>query len=517
MSWQKEIDELRERQRRAAQMGGAERVSRQHAGGKLTVRERLEALLDPKSFREVGSIAGRAKYDDTDRLLEFTPASLVIGRGTIAGREVVVGGDDFTIRGGSTEGAIRDKLVRLEKMARDLRLPLLRLVDGSGGGGSAGTIDRDGHARVPAYIAWDLVTENLNTVPVIGMALGSTAGLGAARVCSSHWSVMVKETSQIFIAGPPVVNRLLGRQFDKNELGGSDIHCRNGTVDDEAESEADAFVRAQRFLSYLPSSVFELPPRVACADQAERNVDWLIEAIPRDERKVYKMRPIVEAVVDTGSFFEIGQLWGRSVITGFARLEGWPVAVLASDPYHYGGAWTADTARKVARFVQLAQLFHLPIVHLVDIPGFNVGPEAEKTGTIRFGVAALTAIEQSTVPWCAILMRKAYGIATAGHANLSRYSMRYCWPSMRAGSLPLEGGVEAAYRREIEAAPDPQAKTAEIREHLKRLGSPIRTLEAFAYDEMIDPRDTRRVLCDFARAAAPLRTPGPSALRFWPV
>jgi len=516
MSWQKEVDELRERQRRATQMGGAERVARQRAGGKLTVRERLQELLDPGSFREVGSIAGRARYDDAGRLLEFTPASLVIGRGAIAGREVVVGADDFTIRGGSTEGAIRDKLVRLEKMARDLRLPLLRLVDGSGGGGSAGTIDRDGHARVPAYIGWDVVTDNLNTVPVIGMALGSTAGLGAARVCGSHWSVMVKETSQMFIAGPPVVNRLGGRQFDKNELGGSDIHCRNGTVDDEAESEADAFARARRFLSYLPSSVYDLPPRTACTDPAERSVDWLIEAIPRDERKVYKMRPIVEAVVDAGSFFEIGRLWGRSVITGFARLEGWPVAVLASDPYHYGGAWTADAARKVARFVQIAQLFHLPIAHLADIPGFLVGPEAEKTGTIRFGVAALTAIEQSTVPWCAILVRKAYGVATAGHANLSRYSMRYCWPSMRAGSLPLEGGVEAAYRREIEAAPDPQAKTAEIRERLKHLGSPIRTLEAFAYDEMIDPRDTRRVLCDFARAAAPLRTPGPSAMRYWP-
>lgn len=516
MSWQKEVDELRERQRRAARMGGEERVARQHAGGKLAVRERLDALLDPGSFREVGSIAGRASYDEAGGLLAFSPASLVIGRGAIAGREVVVGADDFTIRGGSTEGAIRDKLVRLEMMARDLRLPLLRLVDGSGGGGSAGTIDRDGHARVPGYLAWDLVTENLNTVPVVGMALGSTAGLGAARVCGSHWSVMVKGSSQMFIAGPPVVNRLGGRQFEKNELGGSDIHCRNGAIDDEAESEADAFARARRFLSYLPGSVHDLAPRIACSDPADRAVDWLIEAIPRDERKVYKMRPIVEAVVDAGSFFEIGRLWGRSVITGFARLDGWPVALMASDPYHYGGAWTADAARKVGRFVQIAQLFHLPIVHLADIPGFLVGLEAEQTATIRHGVAALTAIEQTTVPWCAILVRKAYGVAAAGHANLSRYSMRYCWPSMRAGSLPLEGGVEAAYRREIEAAPDPQAKTAEIRARLKRLGSPIRTLEAFAYDEMIDPRDTRRVLCDFARTAAPLRTPGPSAMRFWP-
>jgi acetyl-CoA carboxylase carboxyltransferase component len=516
MSWQKEVDELRERQRLARLMGGEERVARQRAGGKLTVRERLDALLDAGSFRELGSIAGRAQYDAQGRITGFTPASLVVGRGTIAGRGVVVGADDFTIRGGSTEGAIRDKLTRLEKMARDLRLPLLRLVDGSGGGGSAGTIDRDGHARVPGYLGWDLVTQNLNTVPVIGMALGSTAGLGAARVCGSHWSVMVKGTSQMFIAGPPVVNRLGPKQFDKEELGGSEIHTRNGAVDDEAASEADAFARARRFLSYLPDSVYGLPPRAETGDAPGRAEEWLIDAIPRDERKVYKMRPILEAVVDRGSFFEIGRLWGRSVITGFARLDGWPVALLSSDPYHYGGAWTADASRKVARFVQIAQIFHLPIVHVADIPGFLVGIDAERTATIRHGVAALTAIEQTTVPWCAVLVRKAYGVAAAGHVNHSRHAVRYCWPSMRGGSLPLEGGVEAAYRREIEAAPDPKARIAEIHERLRQLGSPFRTLEHFAYDEMIDPRDTRRLLCEFANLAAPLRTPGPSQFGFWP-
>ncbi len=526
MSWEKEVEELRERQRLAQQMGGAERVARQHAGGKLTVRERVDQLLDPDSFIEVGSIAGKAAYDDAGNLVSLTPASLVMGRGKIEGRNVVVAGDDFTIRGGTNEGSIRDKLTRVETMARDLRLPLIRMVDGSGGGGSAGTMDRDGHSKVPGYLGWDLVVANLNTVPVVGMALGSTAGLGSARVCISHYSVMVKETSQLFVAGPPVVNRLSARQFEKNELGGSQIHTRNGAIDDEAESEADAFARVRRFLSYLPPSVYALPPRTPPQDDANRNLgnpgnlgnlDWLIEAIPRDERKVYKMRPIIEALVDQGSWFEIGRHWGRGVITGLARLDGWPVAVMASDPHHYGGAWTADAARKVARFVQLAQLFHLPIVHLADIPGFLVGLDAEKTATIRHGVAALTAIAQTTVPWCAVIVRKAYGVAAAGHSNQSRYSVRYCWPSMRAGSLPLEGGIEAAYRADIAAAPDPQAKIAELRERLQRLGSPLRTLQAFAYDEMIDPRDTRTLLCEFANLTAPLREPGPSSFGYFPI
>jgi len=517
MGWEKEVDELRERQRLAQQMGGPERVERQHAGGKLTVRERVDQLLDPGSFIEVGSIAGKSRYDEAGNLESLTPASLVIGRGKIDGRNVVVAGDDFTIRGGTNEGSIRDKLTRVETMARDLRLPLVRLVDGSGGGGSAGMMDKDGHSRVPGYLGWDLVVANLNTVPVVGMALGSTAGLGSARVCASHYSVMVKDTSQLFVAGPPVVNRLSAKQYEKNELGGSQIHTRNGAIDDEAESEADAFARARRFLSYLPPSVHELPPRVPCDDPAGRNVDWLIEAIPREDRKVYKMRPIVEAVVDTGSFFEIGRFWGRGVITGFARLDGWPVAVMASDPMHYGGAWTADASRKVARFTQLAQLFHLPIVHLVDIPGFLVGLDAEQTATIRYGVAALTAIQQTKVPWCSVIVRKAYGVAAAGHSNQSRYSVRYCWPSMRAGSLPLEGGIEAAFRAEIAASPDPQAKIAELRERLQRLGSPLRTVEAFAYDEMIDPRETRALLCEFATLVAPMREAGPSTFGYFPL
>lgn len=517
MGWEKEVETLRERQRLAQQMGGTERVERQRAGGKLTVRERVEQLLDPQSFIEVGSIAGKSSYDEAGNLVSLTPASLVIGRGKIEGRNVVVAGDDFTIRGGTNEGSIRDKLVRVETMAGDLRLPLIRLVDGSGGGGSAGMMDKDGHSRVPGALGWHLVVQNLNTVPVVGMALGSTAGLGSARVCASHYSVMVKDTSQLFVAGPPVVNRLAARQFEKNELGGSQIHTRNGAIDDEAQSEADAFARARRFLSYLPPSVYELPPRMDCGDTPGRDVDWLIDAIPREDRKVYKMRKIIESVVDTDSFFEIGRFWGRGVITGFARLDGWPVALMASDPMHYGGAWTADASRKVSRFTQLAQIFHLPIVHLVDIPGFLVGLDAEETATIRHGVAALTAIQQTTVPWCSVIVRKAYGVAAAGHANQSRYSVRYCWPSMRAGSLPLEGGIEAAFRKDIEAAPDPAAKIAELRERLQRLGSPFRTVEAFGYDEMIDPRETRVLLCEFANLVAPLREPGRSTFGYFPI
>ena len=242
----------------------------------------------------------------------------------------------------------------------------------------------------------------------------------------------------------------------------------------------------------------------------------LIEAIPKDPRQVYKIRPIINSVVDKDSFFEIGRLWGRSIVTGFARLDGWPVAVMASDPYFYGGAWTVDAARKIRRFVDLAQTFHLPMMHLVDCPGFMIGLEAEQASAVRFGMETITAINESTIPWCGIIMRKCFGIAGGAHVNNARYSMRYAWPSAEWGSLPVQGGLEVAYRAEIESAADPKAKMAEIEERLRLLRSPFRSAEAFNIDEIIDPRETRRILCDFANVSAGARVAGPPSFGYRP-
>jgi acetyl-CoA carboxylase carboxyltransferase component len=493
MGWQAEIDELRRREALAQRMGGPEKVKRQHDGGKLTVRERIDRLLDAGSFHEIGALAGAARYGEDGALAEFTPANLVVGRGRIEGRAVVVAGDDFTVRGGANDAGIKEKLMLSERMACDLRLPLVRLVDGTGGGGSVKNLEMLGYSPMPKAFLWDTWTENLAQVPVVALALGSVAGLGSARVVASHYSVMVKDSSQLFVAGPPVVAHT-HRQYDKNELGGSHIHTRNGAVDDEAASEDEAFARARRFLSYLPSSVHE---------------EWLIEAVPRDPRKVYDMRRVVGAVVDRGSFFEIGRLWGRPVITGLARLDGWPVALMAGDPYQYGGAWSAKASEKVTRFVDLAEVFHLPVVHLVDVPGFLIGPDAEREATIRAGMRAACAVLQSTVPWCSVIVRKVFGVAGALHQNSSRYGLRVAWPSAEWGSLPIAGGLEAAYKAQIEAAPDPAAKRAEIEARIRAFASPLRSAEKFDVEEIIDPRDTRPLLCEFASLAAPLRRSGP--------
>ena len=515
MSWQPEIDELRRRERLALAMGGPEKIQRQRDAGRLTVRERIDLLVDPGSFHETGAISGRAEYDADGNLVTVMPANSLFGRGTIDGRPVVVAADDFTVRGGAADAAIKAKQIAAEQMANELRLPIVRLIEGTGGGGSVKTLETQGYTYVPANPAWDWVVANMATVPVVSLALGPVAGLGAARAATSHYSLMVKGLSQMFVAGPPVVAGV-GEQVDKEGLGGSDIHTRNGAIDDEVASEHEAIARARRFLSYLPPSAYDVPPRGPVTDDANRREEMLIAAVPRDRRQVYKMRPIVDAVFDRDSFFEIGKLYGRCIITGLARLDGWPVAVMAADPYHYGGAWTADGSIKITRFVDFAQTFHLPVVHLVDCPGFLIGREAEKAATIRHGVRALAALYQAEVPWCSILVRKAFGVAGAGHSNATRFQYRYAWPSGDWGSLPIEGGLEAAYKSDLAAADDPAALKTEIEHRLNRVRSPFRTAERYGVEEIIDPRDTRPLLCEFANLTAGLRTPGPSAFGMRP-
>jgi acetyl-CoA carboxylase carboxyltransferase component len=266
----------------------------------------------------------------------------------------------------------------------------------------------------------------------------------------------------------------------------------------------------------LPSSVYDLPPRQSEGREASLDQDSLRTAIPENPRSVYKIRRIVETLVDTGSFMEIGRHWGKAIATGLARIDGWPVAVVASDPYHYGGAWDRQTAEKYTRMVDLAELFHLPVVNLVDIPGFLIGLQAEEEGVMRAGVHALTAVAQSTVPWCTVIIRKAFGVAGGGHQDADRFNFRYAWPSAQWGSLPIEGGLEVAYKAEIEAAADPEAARARIEARVRGLTSPFRSAEAFVIEDVIDPRDTRSLLVEFANLAAPLRRPGMTRHGFRP-
>ncbi|MEL7129479.1 MAG: carboxyl transferase domain-containing protein [Pseudomonadota bacterium] len=500
MSWEKSVEELRRRERLAEDMGGEEPVSRQRGRGKLTVRERIAFLADPGSFHEIGKIAGKATYDSEDRLMGFTPSNSVFGRATLDGRPAMLLGDDFTVRGGAADAAIWQKMVQAIKQAIQYRMPLVQLIDGTGGGGSVKMLEADPRTYIPETPGWEWIVEGLGQVPFVSLALGPCAGLGAGRVGASHYSIMVKELSQVFVAGPPV-SRALGEDVTKEELGGWRIQAQNGTVDDVVETEADAFAAARRFLSYLPMSVHDLPERQTSQDEPGRKEEGLISIVPADGVTPYKPRTIIEATVDRGSFFEIGRQWGRGIVTGLARMDGYPVGILAGDPFFLDGAWTADVCEKVTRHMDLCSTFHLPVIHFVDCPGFAVGVKHERAGVTRKGVRAMAAVYQASVPVCAVVIRKAYGLAGSAMMNPSKAKWRYCWPSGDWGSLPMAGGIEAAFRKELSEAEDPEALLKQLYKKFDAIRSPFRTAESFYAEEIIDPRETRPLLVDFVHHA----------------
>jgi acetyl-CoA carboxylase carboxyltransferase component len=502
MSWQKEIDELRNREKLAKKMGGTERIQRQRDNGRLTVRERIDNLADRNTFHEIGALAGKAEYSDSGELDSFTPSNFVLGTADLNGRRVVIGGDDFTVRGGSADAKVGNKSGYAEQYALEMRVPLIRLIDGSGGGGSVKTLEMVGHSYIPELQGFETTMKLLGHVPVVCACMGSVAGLGAVRVTISHFSLMIKNTSQLFVAGPPVVERGFGKPVEKNELGGSQIHAYgSGAVDNEVETELDAFAAIKSFLSYLPQNVWQAPPIIPCSDPSGRRDESLISVIPRDRRQVYQVRKVISGVVDDKSFFELNPGYGKSLTVGLARLNGHPIGIMANDTMHLGGAVNAAAADKMMRFVDLCDTFHLPVVNLVDNPGFLIGVQAEQEGTVRLGSRALMACLQASVPWVSVIIRRCYGVAGAGHGNSDRLNLRYAWPSADWGSLPIEGGVQAAYRREIEASEDPDARRREIEADLEQYRSPLRTAEAFGIEEIIDPRDTRAILCDWVALA----------------
>ncbi len=509
MTWQPELDELRRREALAEQLGGADKVERQHHFGKQTVRERVAEIADDGSFWELGKTAGVARYDDSGELIEFTPSNFVFGIAELDGRPVVLSGDDFTVRGGSNDASISAKREASESIAAEMRLPHVRLLDGMSGGGFVKTIEQAGRTYIPVLPGWHVVVDHLNIAPSVSLVLGSVAGFGAARAVASHYSVMVRDTSQMMIAGPALVEQAGLGSVSKEELGHADVHTSNGAIDDAVDSEAEAFERAAHFLSYLPTSVDELPPIEDWGDDPGRRDPRLSELVPRNPRQSYDMRLLMTLVVDDGSFFEIGRNWGTSVIGGLARLDGIPVAVFGENPMMYGGGWTADSCRKLTRLIDLASMFKLPMIHFEDCPGFLIGKQSEEDATVRYGTEVLVALREAQMPYCTVVVRKAFGIAGAANRKPGSESMRMAWPSGDWGSLPLEGGLEVAYKAELAASDAPDDLKEQITERLNRLRSPHRSAEFYEIEQIIDPVDTRPVLCDWVRLAR--RTLKPSA------
>ena len=497
MVWQPDVDEIKHRQYLAEQMGGPEGIERQHKRGKLTNRERLALLVDPGSLQEFGKLEGASTYDENGELSAFTPSARVAGLCRINGRRVYVNGQDFTIRGGAGEahgGGI--DAGHNHPTAMQMRLPTVNLVDGSGG--SVTGFESLGRTYIPDGAFFGPLSAMLNIAPVASAILGPAAGGLAPMPCLCHFSVIVKGTGQVFPGGPPVVKAALGYDIDKDDLGGYKVHTRiSGVVDNAADTEEEALQQVRRFLSYLPDNVWEMPPRAEPGDDPARRDDRLLGIIPRDRRRRYDPRVILEGVFDRDSFFEISPDYGKSRIIGLARVDGYPVGFMINDPNHLGGSMDVAAAEKSTRLVQLCDTFHLPMVCLMDEPGFMVGLESEKQGIERAGTRLVFATCRSTMPWISVILRQAYGLAGSlqyrAGADIYR---RYAWPSGHWGSMHIEGGTAAAFRRVIEAADNPEAELQAIERRLQLLSSPFRTAEAVGLD-IIDPRDTRSLICDF--------------------
>jgi acetyl-CoA carboxylase carboxyltransferase component len=496
MGWKEGVDEIEARRNRAYAMGGEERIARQHAAGRQTIRERIAKLTDPGSFMEIGVLGGfyTTMSDDS-----FIPDGYVCGLAKIDGRDVMIGGEDFTVRGGSEASK---KPHHLENLCSEYRIPLVLLHDGAGF--NIGSLLENRDVVLPAANNhFETLMDLLGTVPVVGAIMGSVAGGPAGRSMLSHWSCMVRDSSELFVAGPPVVKSGIGLTISKHDLGGSQVHTRiSGCVDNEAENEDDCLKQVKQFLSYFPANIWQAPPYRQPTDRPDRREEALLSIIPDNRRQGFDMRKLVRLVVDDGEFFEMTPYWGASLITGMARLNGHPVGILANNPMVRAGAFDATAAEKHVHFMELCDQFGIPLIYFVDVPGLMIGPKAEETGVVRKGMRALWMTTKLQVPLLNVNVRRCYGFGGAVTRRHGK-TIALAWPSAEFGGIPIQGGVDAAFRRIIEEAPDPEAKRREIQERLSRLLSPFPAAEALGVEDMIDPRDTRPRLIRALEAMLP--------------
>lgn len=479
--------------------------SRQKAAGKLWVRERVNRLFDPGTVHEVGSVAGTVQWKKLGGIKEepisFVPSNNVQGFGALRRRKVVFTADDFSIRAGHADGALVQKMIYMEKLAIELRLPIIKLVDGSSGGGSVTTIKTLGYSYIPGVPSFKEVAKQLELgIPNLGAVVGPAIGLGAARVVACHFSVMAADIGSLFNAGPKVVaNATFEEGLSFTDLGGPGMHCTNGTIDNLAPDEEGCFEQLRTVLSYLPNHGLALPPVIKSEDRVERDCQNLRTIIPRKKERMYNPRAIIETVVDAGSWFEIGALWGTTAITGLGRLDGRPVGIISLNCEVKAGALDAAGSQKLTRHLKFLDTFNIPLVQFVDVPGYAIGTVAERTATMRHGVALGTTYFSTTMPVFSVVTRRAYGVAGGIMLDCRDPRVRIAWPSGEWGSLPLEGGLEVGHAAELKKIENESGIEArekrykELDEEYRRLMNPVRTANAFGAEEIVDPALTRRI------------------------
>ena len=490
------IKKLREAKELAALGGGQEKIAREHEKGKLTARERIDLLLDLGSFNEFGMLV---KYR-----LGAPGDGVVTGHGTIDGRRVCIFSHDATVFGGSQGYIHGRKLYKIHEMALDMGVPLIGLNDSPGarvvrpekaGSDDPYRVSDEKHAGVVFFIN----SRCSGAIPQISAILGNCTGGSVYSPALTDFIFMVDGLSHMCITGPRVIKSVMGEDVSLEELGGAKVHCQiTGVADFRVKNEKECMQGIRRLLAFLPSNWRERPSKIDSGDDPERFTDALSEIVPDQPTKGYDMHQVIKEIVDNGDFIEIKEEFANEIIVGFARMEGSTVGVIANQPMVRAGCMTVESSRKQARFIRFCDAFNIPIVLLVDTPGYLPGKAQEHDGIIHHGAKVLYALSEATVPKLAVLMRKVYGGAALGMGILPGFGtdLVFAWPTAEVGAMGAEQAVELFYADDIKQAENPQDFRAQkVKEYNELYADSLALASQVTYvQDIIEPRETRRCL-----------------------
>jgi len=489
MSMEEKLKRLEELRRQAELGGGEERLKAQHAKGKLSARERLELLMDEGSFVELDRFVTHRSTGFGLEKKRILGDGVVTGHGTIHGRTVYVFSQDFTVFGGSLSEAHAEKIVKLQDLAMKNGAPLLGLNDSGGARIQEGVVSLGGYADI--FLRNTLAS---GVVPQISVVLGPCAGGAVYSPAITDFIFMVRGTSYMFVTGPDVVRTVTHEDVDMESLGGADVHgSKSGVAHFVHDSEAETLSRVRDLLGYLPQNNAEPPPFRHTDDPPDRKDEKLLEIVPDNPNHPYDMCDVIRAVVDEGEFLEVHAGFARNILTGFARLGGHPVGIVANQPAVLAGVLDIDSSDKGARFVRFCDAFNVPLLVLEDVPGFLPGVGQEHGGIIRHGAKLLYALSEATVPKVTVITRKAYGGAyDVMNSKHIRGDLNLGWPTAEIAVMGPKGAVEILFRKEIAEADDPEAVTEErMTEYREKFAHPYIAAARGYLDDVVDPRETR--------------------------
>jgi acetyl-CoA carboxylase carboxyltransferase component len=492
MAMQDKIKELLELRAKAKLGGGEKRIEKQHAQGKFTARERINILLDEGSFEEFDMFVTHRCTNFGMEKEKYLGDGVVTGYGSIDGRLVYVFAQDFTTFGGSLSETHAAKICKVLDQAMKMGAPVIGINDSGGARIQEGVNSLGGYASI---FQRNILASGV--IPQISAIFGPCAGGAVYSPALTDFVMMVKNTSYMFLTGPKVVKTVTGEDVTTEDLGGASVHAtKSGVAQFVAENEEEGLKMIRHLLSFLPSNNLETPPETECSDPIDRVDDLLNTIIPENPNKPYDVKQVITAIVDDGVFLEVHPFYAKNIVIGFARMGGMSVGIVANQPSHMAGVLDINASRKAARFVRFCDAFNIPIVSLVDVPGFLPGTGQEYGGVIIHGAKLLYAYGESTIPKITVTLRKSYG---GSHIVMSckqlRGDINYAWPTAEIAVMGADGAVEVLYSKEIKENPDPQKQAEAIeakKEEYNKLFLNPYTAANYGYiDDVIEPRNTR--------------------------